>query len=97
MKYVVAEDLSGGGVFCLGIYDNYHTALGHIITEILDFKKSYQGDGDFFEYTDPYRMEGDGGDCIAVKFKAACWTHKEEPETEYYYILFHEDGGEHDG
>jgi len=87
-KYVVVNEHDGGGVFCYGIYNDYDTALGVIMKSIRDFMQSYTDDGDEFRYTLPYRMEGDGGDAIAVTYKAAGWGNAKK---DYYYVLFTED------
>lgn len=61
---------------------------GVIMKSIRDFMQSYTDDGDEFRYTLPYRMEGDGGDAIAVTYKAAGWGNAKK---DYYYVLFTED------
>ncbi len=87
-KYVVVNEHDGGGVFCYGIYDDYDVAIGVAMRNILDFKQSYTDEGDVFDLTEPYRMEGDGGDAITVTYKAAGW---ENAKKDYYYVLFTED------
>ena len=89
-KYITVEEHGkDGGVYCTGIFDDWYAAFGHISTNILEFKQSYKDPGDLFELSEPFIMDGEGGWCIVVKFKAACWTHMEEPSEHYYYILFH--------
>ena len=85
MKYIVVAELSTGGVFCVGIYNNYITALGKIMTDIFEEKAQYADEGDSYKFTDPYEMEGDGGDCIEATYKSKHW---EEPCTDRYFILF---------
>lgn len=86
-KFVLVNEEHDGAVFCLGIYDTYHEALGQAWTEILQWKPEYGSEGDSFEYTEPYVMDGEGGMCIAVHYKHACWTHLDKPMTDYYFIL----------
>ena len=87
-KYVVVNEHDGGGVFCFGVYDDYDKALGVVMRNIWDFKESYKDDGDTFEISAPYPLEGDGGYGIAVTYKAKSW---EKPYKDYYFILYTED------
>lgn len=93
-QYVLVSEQSSEAMFCLGVYNDYHEAVGHAMDSIWDFKESYKGEDDFFEYTEPMPMEGDGGEFISVKYKAACWTHMDKPQEEFYYILYHTVGEE---
>lgn len=86
---LVSEGHDGGGIFCLGIYDDIHTAIGHAMTEIWDFGSNYKKEGDSFEYSPFEPTEGDAGYVSVVKYKAACWTHIDKPYEDYYFILEH--------
>lgn len=87
-RFVVVEDHDGGGMFCLGIFDDYRTALGTAIDAVWEFKQSYLKEGDTFRYTEMENMEGDGGEVMEVTFKSHCW---EKELKHYYYILFDEE------
>lgn len=90
-QYVTVEQHeSSGGVFCTGIFNSWRDALNYAVNNIEEFKKSYDEPNDIFEFTEPFAMDGDGGWCIIVRFKAACWTHIDEPLEHYYYILFYD-------
>lgn len=93
-QYVVVSESDDGAHFCLGIFNNYKTAIGEIMEHIWDFKESYKDEGDMFEITDPYDMEGEGGWCITITYKSKHWEH--EPCKEHYMVLYHtvEDGKE---
>ena len=84
-KYVVVEDHDGSGMFCLGVFNDYRTAIGEIMNSIWQFQESYKKEGDIFKYTEPYVMEGDAGEAIEITFKAYCW--KEEMKH-YCYVLY---------
>jgi len=84
-KYVVVEDQGECAVFCFGIYDKYHEALGLIMDRIYEFKESYKEDGDEFTISDPYDMDCDCGVAVEITYKAATWS-KEGHSV--YYILF---------
>ena len=84
MSYVLISDEESGPVFCLGIYNSYYEALGVAMDNIFDFHRSYQGEGDEFDYTEPYELDGEGGVGIRMTYKAACWV---KPEITNYYIL----------
>ena len=88
MKYVTVNQQDNGGTFCMGIFSNYKTAIGDVMDHIWDFQTSYQDEGDTFEISAPYTLEGGGGTGIKVTFKAAIW---ESACSEYYYILDVED------
>ena len=75
-------------MFCLGIFDDYSTALGTAIDAVWEFKQNYLHDGDSFHYTEMEDMEGEGGEFMKVTFKAACW---EKEHKMYEYILYAED------
>lgn len=87
-RFVVVEDHDGDGMFCLGIFDDYRTALGTAIDSVWEFKQNYLHDGDSFHYTEMENMEGDGGEFMEVTFKSHCW---EKELKHYYYILFDEE------
>lgn len=87
-RFVVVEDHDGGGMFCLGIFDDYRTALGTAIDAVWEFKQNYLKEGDTFRYTEMENMEGDGGEVMEVTFKSHCW---EKELKHYYYILFDEE------
>ena len=87
-RFVVVEDHDGDGMFCLGIFDDYMTALGTAIDAVWEFKQNYLDDGDSFHYTEMENMEGEGGEFMKVTFKAACW---EKEHKMYEYILYAED------
>ena len=95
MKYVLVEvdDISSGGVFLLGIYDNIYTAIGHAMKQIWEFGESYKNDGDTFEYSEFYDAEGDCGLVCEVKYKHEI-SGDNEPYTDYFYILFNEESEE---
>ena len=87
VKYVVIDEQDSGARFCLGIYDNYLTALGKVMDYIYDFKESFKDDNtDYFEFSDPYQLEGECGEGIEIKYKAGCWEHECK---EYLFILYH--------
>ena len=86
-RFVVVEDHDGDGMFCLGIFDDYMTALGTAIYSVWEFKKDYLNDGDSFHYTEMENVEGDDGEFMKVTFKAACW---EKEHKMYEYILYAE-------
>lgn len=87
-RFVVVEDHDGGWMFCLGIFDDYRTALGTAIDAVWEFKQNYLKEGDTFRYTEMENMEGDGGEVMEVTFKSYCW---EKEHKHYYYILFDEE------
>lgn len=87
-RFVAIEDHVDGGMFCLGIFKDYRTAVGEIMESIWDFKDSYKNEGDVFEYSEPETMEGECGEVMTVRYKHSSW--KEECKH-YYYILFSEE------
>lgn len=89
-QFVVVSQ-NDDGMWCHGIFDDYYTALGHVMEMIWEFKESYKGEGDSFEFTEAYYMEGDGGYCVHVKFKHSGWEKECE---EFYYILFNDEENE---
>ena len=84
MKWVLVSEYETGGVWCHGIFDNYETALGTAIEMIWETHEGYLNDGDFFNYTEAEKLEGDGGYFILVQYKKVGW---EELTEEYYFIL----------
>ena len=92
-RWVVVEDKEDSGIFCLGIFKDYLTAVGRVMDEIYSFHESYKDEGDEFSYTDLWPTEGDGGYGITVTFKAAGWK---APHTHTFYVLNgreHKEGG----
>jgi len=83
-RFVAIEDQVDGGMFCLGIFKDYRTAVGEIMNSIWDFKDDYKNEGDVFEYSEPKMMEGDCGEVITVRFKYHTWDNECK---HYYYIL----------
>ena len=81
-KFVLIEE-ANAGMFCLGIFKDYRTAVGEAMESVWEFKESYQDEGDIFEYSEFEGMEGDEGVMMTVKFKAACW----EKELEHHYYI----------
>ena len=80
-KFVLIEE-ADAGMFCLGIFKDYRTAIGEVMERVWEFKESYQNEGDVFEYSE---FEGiEDGAMMTVKFKAACW--KKECEERYYIL-----------
>ena len=81
-RFVLINDQIDDGIFCLGIFHDYRTAVGEVMERVWEFKESYQNEGDVFEYSE---FEGiEDGAMMTVKFKAACW--KEECEERYYIL-----------
>ena len=72
-------------IMSCGIYDNYFTALGHVMEEIFNSKSSYNYKGDYFKIGDLFPIdEADYGYSIRIEYKH---EDQEEAEVEYYYIL----------
>ena len=86
-KYVYVEELDGGAMFCGGIFDTLEEALGRAMIDIWDFKNNYKDEGDIFEISDLYEMDGEGGKAICVEYKAACW---EKSCKSYYFFLYYD-------
>lgn len=84
-RLVVITQHDGGGLFCLGIVDDYDKALGIAMNNIFDFKRSYEDEGDIFSFSSPYDLDGDGGQAIPVTYKHSGW---DKEYTDYYYILY---------
>ena len=90
MKHFVVIEEGEDSIFCLGVFDNYHSAVGATMESIWEFSESYQDEGDEFWYSKtPYRLEGDAGQGIEVAYKCHAWetTHKS-----HYFILESFDG-----
>ena len=83
-RWVVVTNRGTDGVFCRGVFKRYRTALGEVMDDIFDFQSNYQNDGDIFLVGTPYQMEGEGGECIEVTYKAMCW--EKECKDEYYIL-----------
>lgn len=85
-KYVAVNDAQGSGVFCLGVFDDYYTALGKVMCEVWQAKESYnEKEGDLFQHDEMGMMEGECGEIMTVKYKHRKWEKEHE---EYYYILY---------
>lgn len=70
-RFVVLEDLNGGAIFCHGIYDNWYTALGFVMSRIFDEKQEFAGPDDIYEFDPPELSEGESGYVISIKSKKA--------------------------
>ena len=92
-QFVAIEDHVDGGMFCLGIFDDYRTAVGEIMDSVWEFKENYRKEGDIFHYTEMENMEGDYGEVMTVTFKKNCW----EKERHHYYYILYDDSEETNG
>lgn len=85
MQYVyVQEDKES--IFCMGIYDDLYTAIGHVMEEIWEFKENYKDKGSVYKTTELYDLEGDSGWGITVTYKAPTWK---KSYKQNHYILKH--------
>ena len=85
-RFVVVTDMHDGDLITDGIYEDYHTAVGHVMAYIWEFSDSYKNDGDKFEISLPdYR---DNGEYITIKFQSHNW---EKPREEICMILYSDD------
>ena len=83
-RLVLVHRHSGGEAFCLGIFKDFHQAVGYMMERIWDFQTSYEDDGDEFSYTPPMVLEGGAGWFVRVTYRAHCWK---KAESDIYYIL----------
>ena len=83
-QFVLIEEHGGDGIFCIGVFDDVEKAIGHAMNAIWDFQNSYKDEGDKFEISAPYDLEGDAGFGIDVTFKYSKWDHE---CTHHWYIL----------
>jgi len=83
-QYVVINEQSSGLIFCIGIFDDYRTAIGEVMMQIWEFKDSYQKEDDTFKVTEPYDLEGENGVGFAVTYKAGSWK---AAFKDYYFII----------
>lgn len=84
-SFVVAEELEDAGLFCLGIYDDYDRALGVVMRHVFEDKEGCSHDGETFEYTEPYVMEGEGGEAVTTTHNSPYFS---KPVKNHYYILY---------
>lgn len=81
-KWVLVAEIEKGGIWCEGIFDSYESALGKAMAEIFEDKR--QSKDEYFEYSSPEIIEGDGGFVITVmhQFDSTQFIWKE-----HYYLL----------
>lgn len=84
-RFVVVNEMEDTMIAC-GIYEDYYTAVGYVMTSIWEFADSYKNEGDVFEIGN--LEDGENGDFIRVRFKYHSWDKVCE---EYYHILFCDD------
>ena len=90
--YIKQDDMT---IFCMGVYDDIHTAIGYVMEEVWCFQESYKKDeGSVYEISSLYDLEGESGWGIEVTYKAPTW---DEARKEYHYILKHWNEEEKDG
>lgn len=81
-QWVLVEEIENGGLWCTGIFDSYESALGKAMSTIFEDKR--HSNDEYFEYSLPEEIEGDGGYMITV-------MHQFKPDVliwkEHYYIL----------
>ena len=86
-KWVLVSEIENGGLWCEGLFDNYETALGKAMSEIFD-ERQHIVNGEYFEFSNPEELEGDGGYVISV-------LHQAKPDLpiwkEHYYLLIVEE------
>lgn len=87
-RFVAINQTEDGAMFYLGIFDDYRTAVGEIMSRVWELKDSYRDEGDIFEYSELEEMEGEGGEVMTVEFRDANW---DKPTMEYYHILYADD------
>ena len=81
--FIVVVDLDG--LIADGIYEDYRTAAGQVITSIWEFQESYQEEGDEFEIGQI--QYGENSDSITIKYKSHYWS---KPCETTYYILYND-------
>ena len=87
-RYVAIDSPSGGGMYCLGIFDDYRMAVGEVMKSVWEMEDCYQDNGDLFEYDRFEMMEGECGEVMEIRFKSRHW---EKADKSYYYILYLEE------
>ena len=97
-RFVVVQENEDGAHWLMAVTDSAAEAWGTVMMDVWDFSQSYKDEGDVFEIGIPFRMDGDGGYALVVRYKAACWTHLDQPKTQRYYVLFdYKDGEKENG
>lgn len=88
-RYVAIDSPDSGGMYCLGVFDDYRMAVGEVMKSVWEIEDGYQDKEDYFSYTRFEMMEGEGGEVMEVRFKS---RHREKAAKSYYYILYLEEG-----
>jgi hypothetical protein len=82
-RYIAIVDYKEDGMFCFGIFELFHMALGKLMEAVDDLRATYTDPGDIFEIGAFTNMNNDGGYCWDVRFrKAGC-----NKTTESRYII----------